>query len=357
VVGGGPAGCAAAIALARAGLRVGLLDRSAPGAARAGETLPPEIGVLLGRLGAWDRFLGDGHLRSPGMLAAWGQPDPYANDFIVNPHGPGWRVDRDRFDTMLAGVAADAGAAVLHDTEVAGCRPEADGGWILSAARCDGEASPRLLSAAVVVDATGRASPLRRQLGGRRVTHDRLVALTAVVAPGARPAPEDLRSLVEAAEDGWWYTATLPGAGMVVALHTDAAPGLRDRWWRQLGAATHTSARIAGRTPCDLRHVAAGSQRREPAASGTWLAVGDAAASHDPISGLGVYRALESGMAAADAIVARAGGEADALEGYAQAARARFDEYLSQRAQYYRAEDRWPDAPFWRRRRPAPISP
>jgi flavin-dependent dehydrogenase len=100
--------------------------------------------------------------------------------------------------------------------------------------------------------------------------------------------------------------------------------------------------------------MAAGSQRRVPAASGAWLAVGDAAASHDPISGLGVYRALESGMAAAEAIVARAGGDADAFEGYADAARARFDEYLSQRAQYYRAEDRWPDAPFWRRRRAAP---
>jgi hypothetical protein len=35
---------------------------------------------------------------------------------------------------------------------------------------------------------------------------------------------------------------------------------------------------------------------------------------------------------------------------YAQWTHDRFGVYMQSRAKYYRAEQRWPDAPFWRRR-------
>ncbi|MDQ4070678.1 MAG: FAD-dependent monooxygenase, partial [Actinomycetota bacterium] len=113
VVGGGPAGGAAAIVLAAHGARVVLLERSGYDGARIGETLPPEVRLPLERLGVWDRFQDGGHLPSPGIVAAWGGPEPYANDFILNPYGCGWRVDRNRFDSMLAAAAEQAGATLL----------------------------------------------------------------------------------------------------------------------------------------------------------------------------------------------------------------------------------------------------
>ena len=42
VVGGGPAGCSTALALARTGIAVTILERSRYEAFRVGETLPPE---------------------------------------------------------------------------------------------------------------------------------------------------------------------------------------------------------------------------------------------------------------------------------------------------------------------------
>ncbi|HEX4608734.1 MAG TPA: FAD-dependent oxidoreductase, partial [Urbifossiella sp.] len=51
VLGGGPAGCAAAIELAWAGLAVAVLERSRYVGDRVGDTLAPEAGPWLARLG------------------------------------------------------------------------------------------------------------------------------------------------------------------------------------------------------------------------------------------------------------------------------------------------------------------
>jgi flavin-dependent dehydrogenase len=151
--------------------------------------------------------------------------------------------------------------------------------------------------------------------------------------------------LIEATPDGWWYSAPVPDGRLLLAFHTDARPGLRAGWARHLAAAPLTANRAGTADSGVVRYAAANSQRRQPAAATGWLAVGDAAAAHDPVAGLGVYWALESGMAGAATILAGAG-----TAPYASAADDRFTEYLAQRALYYRAEARWPDSPFWRSR-------
>jgi flavin-dependent dehydrogenase len=161
VVGGGPAGAAAAIVLAGSGARVALLERSTYDGVRIGETLPPDVRLPLERLGVWEQFRDGGHLPSPGIVASWGGPEPYANDFILNPYGCGWRVDRNSFDSMLAAAAAETGAVVKTGTAVGRCLRGGDGGWTLEGQRW-------MLSAGFVVDATGRRSSFCRFLGARR---------------------------------------------------------------------------------------------------------------------------------------------------------------------------------------------
>src|ERR1700758_457003 len=81
VIGGGPAGCATAIALARRGLATALLERSRYDAPRVGETLPPESRVALAALDLLQRVENDTHLRSSGIVSVWGEERPFQNDF------------------------------------------------------------------------------------------------------------------------------------------------------------------------------------------------------------------------------------------------------------------------------------
>jgi flavin-dependent dehydrogenase len=88
------------------------------------------------------------------------------------------------------------------------------------------------------------------------------------------------------------------------------------------------------------------------------VAVGDAAASYDPLSGQGVIRALQTGLSAAVAVMAAQDGRVHALDDYADGVAEDFRQYLRLRQEYYRAEQRWPASTFWRRRHapPAPVT-
>jgi flavin-dependent dehydrogenase len=99
--------------------------------------------------------------------------------------------------------------------------------------------------------------------------------------------------------------------------------------------------------------VPAASARLDRTAGPDWLAIGDAAASFDPLSSQGIGSALETGIAAAVACVRRLGGDADAFTDAGARYEAAWTEYEAGRMSYYGLERRWPEAPFWARRQAA----
>jgi flavin-dependent dehydrogenase len=263
-------------------------------------------------------------------------------------------VDRRRFDAMLARAAEEAGATLYSAARVTACTRTPEGNWRLETL-CDGRSLS--LQAGILVEATGRSSLPAPANGARRRVYDRLVGIVGFVARSDAAAPQDPRLLLEAAEHGWWYSAPLPDDRMVVAYMTDAdhMAGVRRRlaafWRERLGEALYTRERLASyRREPELRIVSANSYQRERVAAGNRLAVGDAAMAFDPLSSQGICKALHSGMAAAEAILASRRGRADAIEQYARDAAAGFSRYLQARTAYYRQEGRWPNSEFWRRR-------
>jgi flavin-dependent dehydrogenase len=99
-----------------------------------------------------------------------------------------------------------------------------------------------------------------------------------------------------------------------------------------------------------VRLRSAGPSRVERAGGPGWIAVGDAAAAHDPLSADGITKALIGGMEAARIF---AEGESAPLE-YARAVVDSFDRHMEERCLYYRWETRWPDSKFWQRRHGGP---
>jgi flavin-dependent dehydrogenase len=331
-----------------------LLERSEYKAMRYGEMLPPRARLPLCRLGVWEAFLGQGHAPSPATVSVWGEDTPHESHFICNPYGHGWHVDRRRLDEGLALAAEEAGACVRRGARVVSCRPRGAAAWSVE---FTGPGGAERVQADFVVDATGRPSTLARAQGVPRVSHDRLVGIVCAFSYASRTPQPDRRTLVEAVANGWWYSAQLPDARVVAAYLTD--PDLLSTPKRRLGAryrrllddAPHTRTRLNNLgADAEVVVMSANSSTLERVTGGNWLAVGDAAMAVDPLSAQGIYRALESGIAAAEAIGSDAGEKAQALERYERRVRHAFDAYLRKRITYYRSETRWPQSVFWSRR-------
>jgi len=314
VIGGGPAGSTTALCLARAGRKVAIYEAEGFDHPRYGETLPPEINPLLRRLELWDGFLSTNPLESPGIVSVWGGDSPHEQDFVRNVHGCGWHVDRARFDEMLWRRAGAEGVALFPGTRV----------------------RPRELPCDFVVHASGR-NPADAE--------DVLVAIVVRLLH-SNGRSMDLRTCIEAVPNGWWYCAPLPGAESIAMFFTDRETyGQGIVLGEQLELAASIRARIGDAKIADSRvvHVISGIGRNIK--GDNWIAVGDCAASHDPLSGFGVFQAISGGESAASAI--RNG----TIPQYVSAVRENFANYRRQRGQFYAAEQRWPEAGFWQRRR------
>lgn len=350
VAGGGPAGAVTALSLARAGLRVLLVERGPDRRPPLGETLPAAAGRLLRWLGI-DAGLAAPHLPCPGTLTVWGSPDPVATSSLLDPEGAGWRLDRPVFDQRLRAAAELAGVEVRQDALVSrpvpgdggGVELELTGGGRTDRLRCDW-----------LVDATGRGATLARRLGGRVLVSDRLVATVGLFDS---PDP-DARVWLEAVEDGWWYGALLPDGRRVLARLTEpglvtvgSAAGSVGLAGLAALAGTQLGGRLAGAVPAGPSGRRwAGSTRLASGYGPGWVAAGDAVLSFDPLSGRGMLTALLTGALAGRALAAHLAGEPDALAGYQRAVQALHRDYRSEQAHYYGLERRWPAAPFWRAR-------
>ncbi|GKT24578.1 tryptophan 7-halogenase [Acidovorax sp. SUPP3334] len=393
IAGGGPAGAACAIPLARAGLRVLLADGGGERAFRIGEGLPPLVRSLLDDLGVLDRVMADGHRPSYGTLAYWGGLAGHANDTLRQLHGEGLQLDRVRFDGTLRAAAAEAGCEVALATHVqigdadeaaskAGARTETGAEPALGTGPVAGPGPDALpppgaphrlqlrrpgeplspVTARWLIDATGRVAAQACRLGASRRHYDRLLAFYQRLRSDTR-TDLDGRTWVEAVEDGWWYSVLLPSGERVVAFLGDA--DLMDRralledcgLWQHLQRTTHLGALCAehGYRPHGATQGAdACSAELDRAAGANWLAVGDAALAFDPLSSKGIGNALYTGLRAAQALLACESGDLQATERYADHLRDIHRVYRKQLQGFYAMETRWPDSAFWARRQAGP---
>ena len=362
IVGGGPAGAVAALVLARAGRRVTVIEAAEEGAApRVGEALPPAARPLFTDLGLLDRIRDGSHLPCPGNLSFWGSPEARQHDFLRDPHGTGWHLDRGEFDTALRAAAVEQGATVRKSTRVRTAARQKDSWHLtLGANRRGTGGGAEELSCAWLIDATGRGGGLAAAAGAERRRDDPLIALIARFRPttGA-PVDHDARTWIEAAPDGWWYSARLPQGERLVAFHTDPdlvdPAELRscDGFLEHLRAAPRLGALLTAhgyRLTARPRGADAGSARLEPAAEEGWLAVGDAGLSLDPLSSQGLLTAAYTGLRGAEAVLTALAGEPHAVRRYWNRLHSIYAAYLEHRAHYYALETRWNDREFWRRR-------
>jgi geranylgeranyl reductase family protein len=308
VVGAGPAGSMAALRLARAGVRVCLLDRAAfPRRKLCGDTLNPGSLALLDRLGVGEAIRRDS-LPTTGMIVTGPAGGSVAADYpdrLV-----GLAIARADLDLRLVQQALAAGARFEPGVAVREPLLSDDGRRVTGVCLTLGR-HRRPLRARIVIAADGRASRLASRLGLARFAssprrwacgayYERVEGLTSRgemhirrdAYIGVAPLSGGLANVcvVTRNADGV-QVSSRPGPRSFEHVISDAIAGdglLRDRFHRARRAA---DVQVLG--PLAVEAHAAGCP-------GLLLA-GDAAGFVDPMTGDGMRFALRGGELAADA--------------------------------------------------------
>lgn len=311
VVGGGPAGSAAATVLADGGARVALFEREVFPRFHVGESLMPATMLLLDRLGARDAVEGAGFQVKHGASfhdLVHGRSQTFY--FLPDMPWPSYafQVPRAEFDTLLLDNARKHGVQVFQPAAVESADFDADG--VTVHATGSGEPS---LRARVLVDGSGRDGFVASRRGRReRIPNLGKVALFAHFRGAARAsgrAEGNIRIYV--ADQGWFWWIPLAddvtSVGAVLHARTvrewdGAMEGLFDAVLR---ACPEVGGQLRGAERITPVHRAANfAYRNSPVVADRFVAVGDAVTFVDPIFSGGVFIALHSGVQAAEAVLA-----------------------------------------------------
>jgi menaquinone-9 beta-reductase len=328
VVGAGPAGSAAAAALARAGRDVLLVESHAhPRPKACAEYASPRIVEELVMLGLPDDVWRADALPLRGMRVIRG-PDAvdmrYGDAFGER---PAWGLDREKFDATLAAHAVACGARLMERTSLddvhwRGGLGGTDGRVVGASLRTAG--GRRSVRCRWLIGADGARSRTSQRVGRERGM-GRLRRLGLVAHYEGIPELAD-HGEMHVASDFYIGLAPLCGerlnVGMALPLDGERRPA-EERFQAAIDGIPAVAERLGGRrrlTP--IRGASPIAHRVAGAAGHGWMLVGDAAGFIDPFTGEGIYRALRSARAAADALTA--GDDDGAAQRYRAARREAF---------------------------------
>jgi len=371
ILGSGPAGCSAALTLKQLlpELRVQVIDRAGINRVEVGESLPPRTARDLRKLGIWQSFVDSEPLKQIGYQSSWGTPELNTFDFFSATDGAGWHISKIDFCQLFTDALDHAGIphTSLNKAPVISLDEE-------SARIIDATHNDLVCNCRFVIDATGRRFQMAKQQNIKLRHFDRLCMMCCEFELHGNNEGYS-GPLVESCPLGWWFSTqtnhshgdtTMPKLLVGLFTDTDIAsdyslknPSL---WKAQLEKSTHTIDRLSRQTlsitdidndneQCHPRILAARSTIPETIAGDRWISTGDSAGTYDPLSGQGIYKAINNGLQAGEAVAELMQTNSRLkLQRYADSLVIGYQGYLERKREHYAIEQRWSSSPFWQRR-------
>ena len=310
VIGGGPAGSAAATMLARKGWQVTLLEREQFPREHVGESLLPASIPVLDELGALEAVESAGFLKKYGATMVWGTGDiPWSWYFQETsqryPHS--YQVWRPQFDQILLENAKAQGVTVLERHQVT--QVIFDGDEAVGVEFTNGQSKTGEAQCKFVVDASGQSTLLARHLNAKQWDpfFQNLAVYAYFTEVEPLPEPDQSNIFIESYRYGWLWSIPLHTGRTSVGAVVDSVIG--QEGIQQDGAKSFLEAQLAqsNQTRANLVHARMDS---EPIVVRDWsytaknlygpgyIMTGDAACFVDPLFSSGVHLALMSGVLA-----------------------------------------------------------
>lgn len=342
VIGGGPAGATTAGLLAKSGHDVLLLEKEKFPRYHIGESFVPGVNPVVDELGVRDAIEAAGFTQKRGISLLWGaQRELWSVAFGEGgPYEYTWQVKRAEFDHILLEHSRKLGALVIEEASVRGIT--FTDGRATGATYAVGRGSePVQASARYIVDASGQAKILGRELGVVEV-HDDLknLAVWSYYQGGEHLGGDQAGNiLVENHLDGWLWVIPLSdgtrSVGFVGPNDSIARSELSSLEILESKIATSRMAKdmLTGATRvADCRTTKDWSYTCSRFTGPGYLMTGDCAAFIDPLFSTGVTLAMKSASSAAVTVAAALhdpNGEAHYQEVYENGYRAFLDSVRS----------------------------
>ncbi len=356
VIGGGIAATCAVVSLAQAGIKsLWLSPAFVDQQHRVGESLAPAANTLLAGLGLSGLLDKPAHRHSNSLFSAWGQALLVERNAAIHLEGAGHVIDRNQFEKDLYQRASEVCAQFIEGN-VKSYSVES-GVWHLLT-----EQSVKIRSR-FLIDATGRAQKIGKSFSTSH-TQDHLIAAYCFLKQRKNSQVHVTpATLIETVETGWWYASLLSSGELTLNYYTD--PDLipkkittsLENWLALIAQTQHIAywlddAEFTVDSPAKISSAA--SRWLTPAAGieqkAAWAAIGDAAASFDPLSAHGMTTALWAATRMPELVKKAHVQDYQPLHDYADAVDKGVRAFLDQRKTMYQQETRYAQAPFWVRR-------
>jgi flavin-dependent dehydrogenase len=352
VIGAGPSGSTLAIALARHGLNVMLVDKGDLRCFKVGEFLPGKTRHTINRHRLMPVDWSTAHTEVYEFLNAWTQPTPIVRDFIYDPFGLPLALDRSFFERQLVEAASYAGVTVKLSTRISVEKRSST--WNIALKNKFGTSFAKTH---FLVFCGGRNSSNR--FDSQRSLTDKMAFIGFRSPCEEEHGPPSL----EAIESGWVYSTVIKPNELIVYLVTDGDLLFGNEISRKHNfvsflnriESTTIAASRSEKITCNGNSVslfggALTSFISTKINGSGWCLAGDEAKCFDPLSSMGLSESIDNSLWLAHLISTSKTFPNLNLKNYQDKTLEIYKEYETNRLLIYSQEKRWPNSFFWKRR-------